>query len=69
MVLVKIHYTNGTNKNIKTECGVLTTNTDLHSIELIDKWGWQVPLIAKNKQTTKTVNSNEGSRIFHYTHF
>jgi len=38
--MVLIH---NTNRNMKAECGVLTTNTDLQIVSvLIYKWGWQL---------------------------
>ena len=48
---------------IKTEWGILTTNTDSIASVPIYKWGWQVTLNAKNEHTTETMKSNERLNI------
>jgi len=49
-----------TNRNMKPECGVLTTNADLQIVSvLIYKWGWQVSSTAKNEHITETIKDNE----------
>ena len=52
------------NTNVKTVCGVLTTNSDFKICTvsmLIYNWGCQL--------SYKTINSNEIVSLFHYVHF